>query len=240
MAKGLTLQDRTYQLGLTHGIIDDFYVRDTAAWTATATDTGTVTVGDAAGGIMALTPSDGTVADNDEVYVQTKELFLFAAGKPIKFAASVQFTEGNTDDANVFVGLMDAPTANALVDNGAGPKTTASGVGFYKVDGGTRWQAWYSVGSTQVAADLSATNTLNKTAQTAGGSAYQLLEIECIPTTSTTQDVIFSINGTPVYKLMDRVFTSATEMAVAFGLKNGGATTVETLNIDWVACHQKR
>jgi hypothetical protein len=240
MAKGLTLPDDFFNATQTHGIVDDFYSEDTAIWTTTATDTGTSTVGDAAGGVMALTPSDGTVADNDEIYLQSKEVFRFAAGKPIKFAARVQFTEANADDANVFVGLMDAPIANALLDDGAGPKASFSGVGFYKVDGGTRWQVIYSIATTRVVADLSATNTNNKIAATAGGASYQLLEIDVIPITSTTCNVEFAIDGSTVYTMKDRVWTNGTEMAIAFGLKNGAATNVETLNIDYVACAQKR
>lgn len=34
-------------------------------------------------------------------------------------------------------------------------------------------------------------------------------------------------------------FTSATEMAVALGIKAGGANS-ETLNVDYVSCHQLR
>src|SRR5215207_3884298 len=70
-------------------------------WVDTATDSGTVSVGDAANGIMALVASDGTVADNDEAYAATpNELFLVAAGRQLHFMADVQFTEANTDDAN--------------------------------------------------------------------------------------------------------------------------------------------
>lgn len=239
MSKGLNLPSNVEALHLTHGIVDDFYAKDTNIWTTTATDSGTVTVADAVGGVAPLVPSDGTVADNDEVYLLTKEVFKIAAGKPLQASCRIQFTEANTDDANVAFGLMDAVAANSIVDNGAGLKTSFSGACFYKVDGGTRWQVIYSDGATQTTADLSATNSLTKSAQSAGGASYQTLQIDIIPKTSTLVDVVFSIDGSTVYKMLDKTYASATEMSLFVGAKNGGANN-ETINVDSIRCHQKR
>lgn len=224
-----------------HGIFDDFDRDvDAAEWVSTLTDSGTASVGDAAKGILALVASDGTVADNDEAYIESpNETFLFAAGKAIAFGALVQFTEANTDDANVFVGLLDAVGANTLVDDGAGPKTTASGVGFFKVDGGTTWNIFASLSTTQTKVNLTAANSLDKLAKTAGGASYQRLEIVVIPKNTTQQDVEWYIDGVLVYKLTDMVFTSATEMQIGAGVKNGGANN-ETLNIDYIYAYQIR
>ena len=87
--------------------IQDDFTRDvdSADWVTTISDLGSVAVGDAASGILALVPSDGTVADNDETYVESaNEVFKFTADKPLLFEARVQFTEANTDDANILVG----------------------------------------------------------------------------------------------------------------------------------------
>ena len=223
-------------------IADDFTRDvDSADWATTLTDSGTASVGDAAGGILAIVPSDGTVADNDEAYVESaNEVFRFTADKPALFEARVQFTEANTDDANVLVGLMDAVGANALVDDGAGPKSSYSGAVFFKVDGGTVWQAETSNSTTQTTTELTAANVNNlaKRAVTAGGAAYQTLRIEYMPYSATNAYVSFFVDGV-LCAQHDYIFTSATEMQLAFGVKNGGANN-ETLNVDYVSCTQSR
>lgn len=223
--------------------IQDDFTRDvdSADWVTTISDLGSVAVGDAAGGILALVPSDATVADNDETYVESaNEVFKFAAEKPLLFEARVQFTEANTDDANILVGLMDAVAANSLQDNGAGPPASYSGAVFFKIDGGTVWQTETSLSTTQTTNELTSTNVnnLSKKAQTAGGSAYQVLRIEYMPYSSTNAYVSFLVDGV-LCAQHDYVFTSATEMQIALGVKNGGAN-LETLNVDYVVCTQER
>lgn len=225
-----------------HGIFDDFLRDiDAAEWVVTATDLGTGVVGDAAGGILPLVASDGTVADNDETYVESpNETFLFANNKPIVFEARVQFTEANTDDANIIVGLKDAVAADTLLDNGGGPAASYSGMVFFKVDGGTNWQAETSLAGTQTTTDLTAANTsnLSKVVQTAGGASYQVLRIEFAPYSSTNAKVNFFIDGVHV-ATHDFVYTSATEMQICAGVKNGSAN-LETLNIDYIGAWQLR
>jgi hypothetical protein len=223
--------------------IQDDFLRDvdSADWVTTLTDSGTASVGDAAGGIIALVPSDGTVADNDEAYIESaNEVFKFAGDKPLLFEARVQFSEANVDDANVLVGLLDAVGANSLVDNGGGPPSSYSGAVFFKVDGGTVWQTETSNSTTQTTNELVASNTNNlaKRAVTAGGSAYQTLRIEYQPYSSTNAYVSFFVDGV-LCAQHDYIFTSATEMQIGIGVKNGGANN-ETLNVDYVACVQER
>lgn len=223
--------------------IADEFLRDvdSADWVTTLTDSGTASVGDAVGGVIALVPSDGTVADNDEAYIESaNEVFKFAADKPLLFEARVQFTEANTDDANVLVGLLDAVGADTILDNGGGPKASYSGAVFFKVDGGTRWQVETSNSTTQTTDDLSAANTNNlaKRNVTAGGSAYQVLRIEYTPYSSTNAYVSFFVDGV-LCAQHDYIFTSATEMQIGIGVKNGGANN-ETLNVDYVVCTQER
>jgi hypothetical protein len=223
-------------------IADDFTRDvDSADWATTLTDSGTASVGDAAGGILAIVASDGTVADNDEAYVESaNEVLKFAADKPALFEARVQFTEANTDDANILVGLMDAVGANALVDDGAGPKSSYSGAVFFKVDGGTVWQTETSNSTTQTTTELTAANVNNlaKRAVTAGGAAYQTLRIEYMPYSATNAYVSFFVDGVLVAQ-HDYIFTSATEMQIVFGVKNGSANN-ETLSVDYVSCTQSR
>lgn len=221
------------------GKMDHFTAYNTAdEWTTVATDSGTAAVGDTANGELLLNPSDGTVADNDEIYVKaTNETLLFAANRAICFAALVKWTEGNTDDLNVAVGFMNAVGANTILDDGGGPKASFSGAVFYKVDGGTVWRCRSSIGTT---------NTDSITNITAGGSAYQLLEIEFRAIDATLGEISFLIDGAVVNDSNNRpikhqiTYTGATEMQAFFGAKNGANTTVETLKIDAAAYWQSR
>lgn len=200
-------------------------------WTATLTDTGTVTPLTTHGGGVAITPSDGTVADNDEAYLGwTNKNIVPTNLKPIVFQTVIQFTEGNTDDVNVIAGLMSTSAANSLLDDGGGPPASYSGLVFFKTDGDTLWQVESSVGGTQTTTRLTAANSFDQVAKTAGGSAKQTLRIEFIPYTSTLADVLFYINGVLVAKHL-WTYTSVVAMSPVLGLKNGAATTVETLNV---------
>lgn len=230
------------------GVFSDFHEFVTGdLLTSLVADASTsAAVTDAAGGVIAL----GTAAtDNNEAAVKTtKEVFLFAANKPIVAECRLKYAEANTDDANVFFGLADALGANMLVDDGAGPKTSFSGCGFYKVDGGTRWQVVSSVGTTQTKTD---------TAHTAGGSSYQTLRVEVHPNADgTTADVIFSIDTAGGQNLSQCRYqddsnvrlntirhtitlSGATEMQLGAYVKAGGANA-ETLNVDYIAGYQAR
>ena len=221
------------------GLFDDFLWFVTAhLWTSTLTDSGTASVGDARKGILALVPSDGTVADNDEAYIEsTPECFLLVAEKPFFCEALVQYTEANTDDANVMFGLMDAIGANTLVDNGAGMKTSFSGACIYKVDGSNAWKCITSNGSSQ---------TITTSTKTAGGSSYQRLRIEGREVDGSNFEVTFFCDDQPLLDSTYRrpikhnvAISSATEMHVGAGVKNGD-TNLETLNIDYIAAYQLR
>ena len=222
----------------THSIFDDFYHYVTGDdFTTVASDSGTVADSDAVGGVLVVTPSDGSVGDNDESYVKTtQEVFLIAANKPLVAEARLKFTEANTDDANVFFGVKDAIAADTLLDNGGGMATSFSGACIYKVDGGTVWKCISSKSTTQ---------TISTSTTTAGG-AYQTLRVEITPVSSTLAEVTFWVDGVqlidstslkPIKHTM--TYTSATEMNLGAGVKNGD-TNLETLYIDYIAAAQLR
>ena len=221
---------------LAFGVEDDFLsYSDGDLWTKLSADGGSVGATSAAGGVLALVTGS---TDNDEVAVATtNEIFKIASGKTIEAQALVQFTEANTDDANVLVGLADAIGANTLLDGGGGPKASYSGACFYKVDGGTKWVVESSIGGTQ------STNTTNVTA---GGSAYQHLRIQIVPVNSTEADVFFWIDGiqcrdsTTSDLIAHRItYTGATEMDFGVVVKAGGGNA-ETVNVDYLTCYQTR
>jgi hypothetical protein len=212
---------------------DDFHWYVTAhMWTSVISDSGTISVGDAHGGVLTIAASDGNSPDNDESYLKsTAEIFKFDIDNTMRCGALLKFTEANTDDANVAFGWMNAVAANSIQDDGAGPAASFSGAVFYKVDGGTVWRVRSSIGTTYT--DTVLTNASN-------GAAYQLLEIEYKAISLTRGLVSFYIDGAvcldpdagyakPLLHTVDA--TSATEMNLFAGIKCGGASA-ESLLVD--------
>lgn len=226
---------------------DDFQWYVTAhALTSVLTDSGTAAVGDAHGGGLVLSPSDGGVSDEDEAYVKsTNELFLFSNNKPLLFEAIINYSEAATNAANVGVGFCSAVAADTLRDAGAGMQTSFSGAVIYKVDGGTVWKCKSSIGST--ATDSTSTST-------AGGGVNERLRIEVRVVNSYAEvsyfrsgvnDLISSSTAIPAVPLIDSTtlkpikhtfaITSATEMNAFIGVKNGTAAqqAVTVKRIAW-------
>ena len=222
------------------GFFDDFEWYVTAhRFTSVLSNSGTIAVGDAAGGIVTLTPSDGTVADNDEAYLKsTAEMFLFANEKPLLYEVRQKFVEANTDDANVAHGFMNAVAADSILDTGGGPAASFSGAVLYKVDGGTVWRFRTSVGTDYV-------DTVTR--HTAGGSSYQTLRIEIRQGSAGAGglEAVPFLDGVQMqdanYKPIKHAitYTSATEMNAFSGVKNGD-TNLETLLLDYMAAYQLR
>lgn len=218
----------------------EFYTT-TDEFSTVATDSGTAAVSDGVGGVITLTPSDGSVTDNDETYIKgTKEIYKFATDKPICIRSRVQFTEGNTDDANILVGMMNAVAANSIQDNGAGPPANSSHVCFFKVDGGTRWNFELSVGTSQVTMELDVT---------AGGASYQRLDCDvreeggyliAIPYIDGVQPKEYRTNGDGKPAQLRLAIGSPTEMQLIAGIKNGADTTAEALLVDYLWGYQQR
>lgn len=244
----LLLPDVAKQIPLVHGFADDFYGLDAGAeavWTAIeADDNANVLLDvDGVGGVAQITV---VTDDNEEGYLHTKEVFKIAAGKPIEATCRLQFAEAATNAGNVMFGLMDAWAANHLQDNGAGPLASFDGACIYKVDGETRWRARTSNGTA---------NTDTVLDYTAGQAGYQTLRILIQPGHDGYADVSFWIDQSGGNALVQcreyganprepdvkhRVaLASMTEVALGFGLKNGGANS-ETLNVDWASCYQVR
>lgn len=203
----------------------------------TVTDSGSVAIGDAAGGVATLTPSDGTVGDNDEAYYTTpNEIFLVANDKPFFGIARIKFAEANTDDANVFFGFGNAMVANTLVDNGGGMRASGTLIAIYKVDGETVWRCTARNGSEV---------TVTQSTKTAGGSAYQELEIQVHDYTSTQVQITYKVDGEYLRDSAGSVIrhtilvAAATEMQVGVGVKNGD-TNLETLLVDYIGAYQTR
>lgn len=234
----LTAVSRQYDLlPRNHELVDDFFHFVSGDnFTDTSSDTGaSCAMTDAAGGVVTMVT--GTTDNNECYLLSTKECWLFAANKPLVYETRLQFAATATH--NVCVGVMDAVGADSILDNGAGPKASYSGAVFFKVDGGTNWNVEASIGSTQTTAELTAVNSLTKTAATAGGSSYATLRIEFTPSTSAKGDLAFFIDGVLVYRIADWTYTSATEMMAFVGTKTGASVECTCL-VDYIAVSQVR
>lgn len=218
--------------GIEHSILleDDFleYVtgqRWTSALTGTST-TGTAAAGDAAGGVLVLTSKaeDNTVSAANS----TNEIFKLAVNKPLWFEARVKLTEANTSAANAFVGLSD--TLPVPQNDGGGPPASWDGMGFFKVDGGTKWQFETSKTTTQ--------ETTDDVGTVASGSWVRLGFRVTPDANGTTATVVAYVNGIAVATHSISV-ASMGEMHVSLAVKSGGAAA-EILEIDWIRVVQVR
>lgn len=216
----------------------------TAKYTVVTAVDGTVLQNDSYPGGVAIKSAAASASGDEDCYlVREAETFKLAADKPLLFKAIVQATEDDTNQNNLIVGLTDGAAANLLVSAGAGPKTTGNTLCFYKVDGGLNW---YAYGRDDADADvfnieLTAANSLDKVVHVGSGSAKQRLEIEFLPKSSTQADVVFSIDGVPVYKRTDWLYSgSATDLQCVVGCKDGDAGDEVTINLYYLACAQAR
>jgi hypothetical protein len=225
------------EIGDTIGFADDFEWYVTAhRWTSLAADAGAsvAVAAGAAGGILALT-TGGT--DNNEALAYSASVFKPAANRPLYCEALLQWTEANTDDANVAFGLASSPGADLLIDNGAGMRATGTIIAIYKVDGETTWR-FVTRNGTSV--------TVSVSQEDAGGSAYQKLGIEVLDVMGSVATVVPTIDGRlmidatsgqPIRHTL--LLTSIAAAGVFAGNKAGGANS-EVLSVDYIAAYQAR
>jgi len=217
--------------------------------TAIALAAGTTTA--SKGGVLRL--SAGTTDNNGITIAQVGAPFIFQNNRPIMFGARVRVTEGNTDDANAYVGLHALKTKDLLKDNGAGPSNSGyEAAGFYKVDSsalGTVANSWFAFhlnddGTASAGevtdVELIASNTKTGTGYVSTSGSWQTFDITILPNSSTQMRVMYYINGKLVYVGSDRAYaTTPTAMYATCSLKAGGTHT-NTLDVDYVYCYQTR
>ena len=167
--------------------------------------------------------------NNDECYeASTGESWLFASGKKMWFECSLKLSEGNTNKANWIIGFMDLATSavngeNSLLDNGAGPAASYDGAVFYKVDGTMKTYFETSNANTQATATEMGTFT-TAVAQRLG------FYFDGTATTSTITPYIDGVAGTA----QTITLSGLAEMDLFFGVKAGGGTPEEALEVDWI------
>jgi hypothetical protein len=204
----------------------------------TITDTGTAVAGDAVNGVVVLTPSDGTVADNDECYIESPNEFLrFGTNREIYIRQKFTATINTVSAINFAVGACDAPGADTIADNGAGVKTSGSTLAIEKRDGESNFRCTSSCNGTS-------TTTLSNLA-VASATNY-VCEIICKDWDGTSMQVTYKVNGDYLKDsdgdpIRHRVaIASSTEMALFAGIKLGAATNLDLLNLDYWFASQTR
>lgn len=225
---------------------DNFVTGD--RWTTLTADSSSastlvITNKTAAGGILQIT-QDAT--DNDEIYFQTTVMpFLIAADKPMIFECRLNAPAITAN--NVVVGFQSgAATADDILDDGGGPKASATQALIYYVDGGTNWVCRSQIGA---AVGRTTTTSAHAFAPVSSG-AYTTLRIEVNPISSTVAEVIYSwddsvsgmrqmkdSNGVPIKHQL--VYTNAVACGAFIGCKTGAAEA-NVLKVDYVAAFQKR
>jgi hypothetical protein len=246
-----------------YGFFDDFTefssTSTTGRWTSTSTG-GTNAIqstGSVAGGILGLVPSGGSPAANDAAYINgTNGVFQLLADCPIFFEALIQYSEANTNYANVCAGLFSGTVTNALAASSGGPGTNFYGTMIYKQGHASGSPVWSTVSS------LGTTQTLNTSKNAAGVSSFVKLGLLIEPvvggtaqSTAQTLTVSYFLNDQPLlqnvsagsgfYPIKDTVsFTSpvTTYLYPVVGVKNGATVTggMENVYIDYVQVWQKR
>lgn len=220
-------------------VFDDFVCdQSDVSFIDTITDTGTALVGDAVNGVMVLTPSDGTVVDNDEVYIASaNELFRFGTNRSIYGRCRLQFAETTATVYNVAFGFQNAVGANSIIDDGAGLKVSGSTLGIYKVDGGAVWRCVSS---------CNGTSTVSTSTTAAVAATNYVLEIDCVDWDGVSMEVSFKVDGAYLKDSNGAVIrhtvaiASSTEMQVFAGAKLGAATNNDTTSVDYIYASQTR
>lgn len=216
-------------------LVDDFIdFADGLDWGLVAPDSGGATLQTAHGGVVNLDASDATIADNDEVYINSvAKIVKPDATKAVTVEARLKFAEAATNAANVIFGLSSVGGADLLVNNGGGPPSSYDGMVFYKVDGGTKWNAEVSNATTQNTATDIATRQDN---------TWTVLRIEYVPSASGTALVKFWLDDGVTKGYVARLnltISGLDEMYVVAGIKNGSASE-EVLSIDYIKVEADR
>lgn len=226
MPTALKLSSRYLNADRQNEIVENFPGGLHPMWTAA----GTASYPSILGGGIRLT--SGAISGNVASLTQNSKPFIVGQNDPMSAAYRLQYAEAGSNTASVYLGFSSEAVATAMQAGAGGPPASYTGFGFFKASGSTLWSVESSVAGAQTTTELSAANSLNKVAQTAGGSAASLFEIDVIPKTSAKCDVLYRINGIYVAKHTDFTYTSAAACALIFHIQTGAAVAeVATINL---------
>lgn len=204
-------------------------------------------------GALTLNPSDGTVADNDEIYYNRSAICAIGSALDIEQAFVIQAIISYTDVSNlsayVFGIQSDAVAANLIADGGASLGSSLTGIWIYKRKSGTKWRVKVKFGSVDydVETDVS----------TVGGGLNQVLEIHIRRINTNSYKIDFHAGEVkagilprpmrdplqilPIPIGVDITTPSSTEFNLVVGTKIGtSAATTERVVIDRIALEMVR
>ncbi|TWT58893.1 hypothetical protein KOR42_22800 [Thalassoglobus neptunius] len=235
--EGLTLPDSFTARRLTK-----LYEEDFSKFNADHYDTdGTVAAPDSADGGVSIATA---ATDNDPAFLALKpELFKFVDGKPFLFESCISFTDANSNDDALAIGLVDGNAAGLIADGGAALRAgNIDGCLFVKYKDQSYWTVVTSRGAAGVrqsdALIESNKNNLAGAVQTANGANKVVLGIHGF-SRGAYFDVAYTINGVVVCKHFNVDIASATEMQPTLYHK-AGSTNIQTLYAFWQQGAQKR
>ncbi|QJW98677.1 hypothetical protein [Frigoriglobus tundricola] len=228
-------------------LFDDFArgFDTTYCWGTVLSGSGTAA---AAGGIVSLT--DVSTTANDELYVYSRQA-LFQPGNQgavvqnLYMEATVQWVEANTNQLNLFFGIMSNVATGALVTANGGLRATGTAIGLRKQGGGTNWiaHAQNPSGVSSALDDLSATPAGNSTSYTTlginvfvqgsltGAALGSWAEISY-----TVDGVLLRYNSNPQQVIKHQIDLTGLPNAQLCLLARTGttATSAEVVNIDYL------
>lgn len=225
------------------------------AWTAGGTGTNALstTVG---GGVIDIAVTGG--ADNTEKCLVTPAFFDPTVDEEVfELFFRVKYTEANTDDANICLGLVEDAAA-LLENNGGGLETDDEAIALVKLDGETRWRLQVTDGSSLV---------VNKELDLpAGSGVWQTLGIRGFVDSSDKMNLTVWADGdsnwhgtapssgesnlfqvreygadvrVPALKVAVDLSSFSEILRIGMAVKNGGANN-ETLSVDYVSFSSAR
>lgn len=206
---------------IVHEFFDDFNFLDvTSVWTVTEDDADcTQAISDAAGGVLLLT-NKATTDDNAQQIAGKGDTFLLAAGKTLWFEARVKVAAATQID--VIVGLVaDGEDMTGVADN-----RFQDGIGFFKTDGATTLQFGASKDGTDTGTNTNA-GTL--------GTDWIVLGFKVEGLTRAIP-YVNGVAGTPI----TATFCDDEALTPIVMVRNGDATTAQTIEVDYVKVVQLR
>lgn len=236
---GMYMPSALQQAPHIYGVFTDFTEDQTDLfWIDTVTDSGTVAMGDAVGGTAVFTPSDCSIADNDEAYIRcANEIFKVASQKPLYGECRLQFAETVASTQNIAFMFQNAIGADSIIDTAGGLKVSGDTLGIYKAETGF-WKC--------VSVVAGGTATVSTSTTPASAATWYVLGIEVIHQDSLGAIVAFKVDGASLYDsngnvIVHRIaYASATEMNVGCGVKLGAGTNNDTMTVDYIGGWQAR
>ena len=223
---------------------DDFLsYTDTQQWTKLAADANaTVAIEASDDGILKL--NTGDLTDNNEAAVRTtNKLWTFTANTTLVAESGIQFTQGDTNKANIAFGMSSAIGANWLLDNGGGPAASQSAMMVYTIDGSTYLKCCSQVGTNQTISTSTAVPSGNVTLRVEGEAQPDGSVDVCFFYKDSTSSGILkdSTTGLPIkHKILSNDVSNAAAMYVGGYVKAGGTSSNETLRMDWIRTAKTR